>query len=60
MKNDENNILDYDISFKKQKAVSSTNNVSDPDKYIEFVSFYNEFINHRPKKFKPIKGEFVF
>jgi len=58
---DENNIIDYDISFdKRQKTVSSINKVIDPDKYIEFLSFYNEFINHRPKKFKPIKGEFVF
>lgn len=60
MKKDENNIIDYDISFdKRQKAASTTNNVIDPDKYIEFVNFYNEFISHRPKKFKPIKGEFV-
>ena len=26
----------------------------DVDAYIEFVSQYNEFINHRPKPFKPM------
>jgi hypothetical protein len=26
----------------------------DPDRYITFVTEYNEFINHRPKPFKPI------
>lgn len=28
--------------------------VSNPDAYIEFVTQYNEFINHQPKPFKPI------
>jgi hypothetical protein len=26
----------------------------DPDRYITFVTEYNEFINHQPKPFKPI------
>ncbi|MCS7232178.1 MAG: hypothetical protein RMJ67_08590 [Elusimicrobiota bacterium] len=26
----------------------------DIDKYIEFLNQYNKFINHTPKKFKPI------
>lgn len=26
----------------------------DADKYIEFVTQFNEFINHEPKPFKPI------
>lgn len=28
------------------------NGKHDPDAYIEFVSRYNEFINHRPKPFR--------
>lgn len=28
--------------------------VFDIDKYIEFLNEYNRFINHTPKKFKPI------
>ncbi len=27
---------------------------ADVDAYIEFVTAYNEFINHKPKPFKPI------
>ncbi len=30
------------------------NGVSNPDAYIEFVTQYNEFINHEPKPFRPI------
>lgn len=29
---------------------------TDIDLYIEFLNIYNDFINHRPKSFKPIKG----
>jgi len=29
---------------------------TDIDLYIEFLNAYNDFINHRPKPFKPIKG----
>lgn len=28
----------------------------DTDAYIEFVTQYNEFINHQPKPFRPIMG----
>ena len=58
MKNNEINIIDNDISFKKIKNISVS--INDLDKYINFVNFYNNFINHRPKLFKPIKGKFVF
>ena len=29
----------------------------DVDAYIDFVTQYNEFINHSPKPFKPIKDD---
>lgn len=31
----------------------------DVDAYIEFLSEYNEFINHEPKPFKPIKDKIM-
>jgi len=57
LKNDEINIIDNDKSFKKRKNIILS--INDLDKYIIFVNFYNDFINHRPKIFKPIKGEFI-
>lgn len=58
MKNNKDNFIDNDRSFKEIKKNKIP--IADVNKYIEFVNFYNEFINHRPKKFKQIKGEFVF
>ncbi len=57
MKNNEMNIIDNDYLFKKKTNV--LDRINDSDKYINFVNFYNDFINHRPKLFKPIKGEFI-
>ncbi len=31
----------------------------DIESYIEFLNAYNEFINHRPKPFKPIKDNLM-
>ena len=31
----------------------------DIDAYIEFVSLYNEFINHKPKPFVPMIDKFM-
>ena len=31
----------------------------DIDAYIEFVTLYNEFINHKPKPFSPITDKFM-
>ncbi|MCL5062326.1 MAG: hypothetical protein M0Z70_11255 [Nitrospiraceae bacterium] len=31
----------------------------DVDAYIEFLSEYNEFINHEPKPFSPIKDKIM-
>ena len=31
----------------------------DIDAYIEFVTFYNEFINHKPKPFVPMIDKFM-
>ncbi len=58
MKDSENIIIDNEIYFKKMKPDKTL--INDSDKYINFVNFYNSFINHRKKAFKPIKGKFVF
>jgi hypothetical protein len=31
----------------------------DVDRYIDFLNEYNEFINHQPKPFKPIKDRIM-
>ncbi|HOV14226.1 MAG TPA: hypothetical protein PK771_08080 [Spirochaetota bacterium] len=51
------NIIENDIYLKRKKADNFS--LNDPDRYINFVNFYNGFINHRQKSFKPIKGEFI-
>jgi len=35
------------------------NGIIDIDAYIEFVTLYNEFINHKPKPFSPIIDKFM-
>jgi len=55
----ENNIVDFDIFWQYKNKNSKINNKYNVDKYIEFLNFYNEFINHRKKEFKKIEGEFV-
>ena len=43
------------IDFKKIKPIK----IITPDQFLNFLDFYNDFINHKVKKFKPIKGEFI-
>lgn len=44
--------------MRRLKALSQNafirNGKADLDKYIEFLNGFNEFINHRPKYFKPM------
>lgn len=52
-------------SFRKDMEYISTHRHNpfikdgkvDVDAYIEFLTFFNEFINHKPKPFQPIVGD---
>lgn len=44
-----------DIDFQKINIIK----VNDPDNFIKFLDFYNNFMNHKMNKTKPIKGDFI-
>jgi hypothetical protein len=45
---------DMDVLRHQRHNPFIKNGKVDVDAYIEFVSEFNEFINHKPKPFKPI------
>jgi len=45
---------DMDVLRRQRHNPFIKNGMVDVDAYIEFVSEFNEFINHKPKPFKPI------
>ncbi len=43
------------IRKNRRHPLKDRNGLIDPDRYIQFASEYNEFINHEPRKFRPFR-----
>ncbi len=50
---------DMDRVNKQKHNPFFKNGRVDIDAYIEFVTLYNEFINHKPKPFAPMVDKFI-